>query len=147
VSCARPRIGVDDGNTGVKVVEVITDADDSGDGTGGEFDPFPEPVRLEITDTIDLHAFAPRDVRRVVEAYLEEARRAGFRSVRIIHGRGRYVQRAAVREILARTPLVATFTDAPPEAGGLGATVAHLMEGGRERVVSRPGGGVEGSAD
>lgn len=100
-------------------------AEDSGD-SAGEFDPFPEPVRLEITDAIDLHAFAPRDVRRVVEAYLEEAHRAGFRSVRIIHGKGRYVQRAAVRAILERTPFVASFTDAPPERGGPGATVAHL---------------------
>ena len=111
---------------GVKVVGVNTSAEDDDEDFGGGFDPFPEPVRLEITDTIDLHAFAPRDVRRVVEAYLEEAQRAGFRSVRIIHGRGRYVQRAAVREILARTPFVAAFTDAPPERGGLGATVAHL---------------------
>ncbi len=114
------------------VDEGAGDADDLGD----ESDPFPEPVRLEITDTIDLHAFAPRDVRRAVEAYLEEAHRAGFRSVRIIHGRGRYVQRAAVRAILERTPFVAAYTDAPPERGGLGATVAHLKErdeGGRMR--------------
>jgi len=103
------------------------EAGDVGD-SGHEFDPFPEPVRLEIADTIDLHAFAPRDVGRVVEAYLEEARAAGFRSVRIIHGRGRYVQRAAVRAILERTPFVAAYTDAPPERGGLGATVAHLKE-------------------
>jgi len=107
-----------------------------GDDSGREFDsgddsePFPEPVRLEITDTIDLHAFAPRDVGRVVEAYLEEARAAGFRSVRIIHGKGRYVQRAAVRAILERTPYVRDFTDAPPEAGGLGATIAHLLVAG-----------------
>jgi dsDNA-specific endonuclease/ATPase MutS2 len=67
-------------------------------------------------------------VGRVVEAYLEEARAAGFRSVRIIHGKGRYVQRAAVRAILERTPFVADYTDAPPERGGLGATVAHLKE-------------------
>ena len=93
---------------------------------GDEFDPFPEPVRLEITDTIDLHAFAPRDVRRAVEAYLEEAHRAGFRTVRIIQGRGRYMQRASVRAILERTPFVLSYTDAPPERGGLGATVAHL---------------------
>ena len=99
------------------------------DESGDAFDPFPAPVRLEITDTIDLHAFAPRDVGRVVEAYLEEARAAGFRSVRIIHGRGRYVQRAAVRAILERTPFVRDFTDAPPERGGPGATVAHLSAG------------------
>jgi dsDNA-specific endonuclease/ATPase MutS2 len=102
--------------------EGAEDADDLGDAS----DPFPEPVRLEITDTIDLHAFAPRDVRRAVGAYLEEAHRAGFRSVRIIHGKGRYVQRATVRAILERTPFVLAYTDAPPERGGLGATVAHL---------------------
>jgi hypothetical protein len=105
-----------------------SDAAAQDDDTGDASDPFPEPVQIEITDAIDLHAFAPRDVGRVVEAYLEEARHAGFRSVRIIHGRGRYVQRTAVRAILERTPFVAAFTDAPPERGGVGATVAHLEE-------------------
>jgi dsDNA-specific endonuclease/ATPase MutS2 len=99
------------------------------------FDPFPEPVRLEIRDVFDLHAIAPRDVKRVVEEYLREARRAGFRSVRIIHGRGKGVQREMVRSILARTSFVEAWTDAPPEAGGWGATIAHLAlsdKAGRE---------------
>ena len=90
------------------------------------FDPFPEPVRLEITDVFDLHTIRPREVRAVVEEYLREARRKGFRSVRIIHGKGVGVQREAVRTVLARTPFVEHFSDAPPEAGGWGATVAHL---------------------
>src|ERR671932_1987965 len=90
------------------------------------FDPFPEPVALEITDVIDLHAIAPREVRRAVEAYLAEAHRRGFRSVRLIHGKGRGVQRETVRAVLARTPFVIDWTDAPPTAGGLGATIAHL---------------------
>ncbi len=90
------------------------------------FDPFPEPVRLEITDVFDLHAFAPREVRAVVEEYLREARRKGLRRVRIIHGKGVGVQREAVRQILARTPFVEHFSDAPPEAGGWGATVVRL---------------------
>jgi Smr domain len=90
------------------------------------YNPFPDPVRLELTDIFDLHTVAPRDVRRAVEAYLDEAHRLGFRSVRLIHGKGRGVQRAAVRAILARTPFVLDWTDAPPQAGGLGATVAHL---------------------
>jgi dsDNA-specific endonuclease/ATPase MutS2 len=94
------------------------------------FDPFPEPVRLEITDVFDLHAFAPREVRAVVEEYLREARRKGFRRVRIIHGKGVGVQREAVRRILACTPFVEHFSDAPPEAGGWGATVAHLTPPG-----------------
>jgi len=90
------------------------------------FNPFPEGVRLEITDVIDLHTVSPREVRKVVEEYLLEARARGFRSVRIIHGKGAGVQREVVRGILGRTPFVRDWTDAPPEAGGWGATVAHL---------------------
>ena len=49
--------------------------------------PFPETVEIEITDSIDLHSFSPKEVRAVVEAYLDEARSRGFRFVRIIHDR------------------------------------------------------------
>jgi len=90
------------------------------------FDPFPETVELELTDVFDLHTIAPREVKPVVEEYLREARRKGFKSVRIIHGKGVGVQREMVRKILERTPFVRDFTDAPPAAGGWGATVAHL---------------------
>ena len=90
------------------------------------FNPFPEPIRLEIRDVFDLHAIAPRDVKRVVEEYLIEARGAGFRSVRIIHGKGKGVQREMVHVILARTPFVEDWTDAPPQAGGWGATIVHF---------------------
>lgn len=102
-----------------------TGADEDEDGVD-PFDPFPEPVRLEITDVFDLHTIRPREVRAVVEEYLLEARRKGFRSVRIIHGKGVGVQRETVRAVLARTPFVEHFSDAPPEAGGWGATVARL---------------------
>jgi dsDNA-specific endonuclease/ATPase MutS2 len=90
------------------------------------FDPFPEPVRLEISDVFDLHTIQPREVRAVVEEYLREAHSRGFRSVRIIHGKGLGVQRETVRTVLARTEFVEHFSDAPPEAGGWGATVARL---------------------
>src|SRR5215213_8243025 len=76
------------------------------------FDPFPEPVRLEIKDVFDLHSVAPREVRAVVEEYLREAHGRGFRSVRIIHGKGVGVQREVVRSVLARTPFVESFSDA-----------------------------------
>ena len=101
-------------------------ADDAADAAVDPYNPFPDPVRLELTDIFDLHTVAPRDLRRAVEAYLDEAHRLGFGSVRLIHGKGRGVQRAAVRAILARTPFVLDWTDAPPEAGGLGATIARL---------------------
>lgn len=86
----------------------------------------PDEVALPIEDVIDLHAFAPRDVKDVVASYLAAAQEAGFRRVRIIHGRGIGVQREAVRALLARHPDVVGFSDAPPEAGGWGATLVVL---------------------
>ncbi|HKP46954.1 MAG TPA: Smr/MutS family protein [Pyrinomonadaceae bacterium] len=92
-----------------------------------EFDnPFPEPVAVPITDVFDLHAFQPRDVKLVTEEYLEQARASGFRVVRIVHGKGVGVQREIVRRILAEKPFVIDFSDAPPEAGGWGATIVRL---------------------
>ena len=91
-----------------------------------EDNPFPEPVEIQITDVFDLHTIPPRDVKRVVEEYLRLAHEKGFRSVRIIHGKGIGVQREMVRSILARTDFVMDWTDAPPDAGGLGATIVRL---------------------
>lgn len=102
---------------------------DEDDETVDPFNPFPEPVTIEITDVIDLHTISPREVRKVVEEYLQEARRKGFRSVRIIHGKGKGVQRETVRAVLKRTPFVKTWTDAPPSGGSWGATIAHLSLG------------------
>jgi DNA-nicking Smr family endonuclease len=85
-----------------------------------------DDVTLPIEDAIDLHAFAPRDVKDVVASYLEAAHEAGFREVRIIHGRGIGVQRQAVRALLARDPRVASFVDAPADRGGWGATLVFL---------------------
>jgi dsDNA-specific endonuclease/ATPase MutS2 len=88
-----------------------------------------EPVRIPITDVFDLHTVPARDVEAIVEAYLAEAHSAGFRYVRIIHGRGIGVQRETVRRVLGNTSFVESFSDAPLEAGGWGATVATLRLG------------------
>lgn len=85
-----------------------------------------EPVRIPITDILDLHSVPPRDVLPVVEEYLQEAHRLGLKALRIIHGRGIGVQREIVRSILSRTPFVIGFSDAPSEAGGWGATIVTL---------------------
>ena len=85
-----------------------------------------EPVRIPITDVFDLHSVPPRDVEGVVQEYLLEARSAGFKALRIIHGRGIGVQREIVRAVLGRTEFVAGFGDAPAEAGGWGATIVTL---------------------
>jgi dsDNA-specific endonuclease/ATPase MutS2 len=92
-------------------------------------DPFPEPLEIEITDVFDLHTIPPRDVKRVVEEYLRLALEKGFPVVRIIHGKGIGVQREMVRSILGRTEYVLDWTDAPAEAGGLGATIVRLTRG------------------
>ncbi len=86
----------------------------------------PDPIRLPITDVFDLHSVPPRDVKEVVEEYLTEAHRLGYKALRIVHGHGIGVQREMVRAILARTDFVADFKDAPGEAGGWGATVVTL---------------------
>lgn len=84
-----------------------------------------DPFELPIEDTLDLHAFAPRDVAAVVDDYLREAHARGFREVRVIHGRGRGVQRATVQRLLAGHDLVTDYWDAPESH--LGATVVRLV--------------------
>jgi dsDNA-specific endonuclease/ATPase MutS2 len=88
--------------------------------------PFPEPVELEITDSIDLHAFSPKEVKAVVVAYLEEARKKGFKIVRLTHGKGIGVQREMVRKVLSETDFVKSFKSGDEFSGGWGATVAKL---------------------
>ena len=98
----------------------MSDEDEGADPQDGA------PVELPLTDVLDLHGFAPRDVAEIVRTYLDDAWRAGFRALRIVHGRGIGVQRETVRALLARDPRVASFRDAPGEHGGWGATVVEL---------------------
>ena len=96
---------------------------------GNEESPFSEPVTLPLEDVLDLHPFAPRDIRSVVEEYLTQCHAAGFPVVRLIHGKGKGVQRESIRTLLARLPFVQTFHDAPAEAGSWGATIVVLRSG------------------
>jgi dsDNA-specific endonuclease/ATPase MutS2 len=89
-------------------------------------EPFGEPVEIEITDKLDLHAFSPKDVKAVTVAYLEEARKKGFRIVRLIHGKGVGVQREIVRKVLSETNFVREFRSGDEFSGGWGATIAEL---------------------
>lgn len=89
-------------------------------------EPFEPPFAYPITDELDLHAFAPRDVASVVEEYLLACRERGLLAVRVIHGRGKGVQRAEVRRLLGRLEYVLDFEDAPPLSGGWGATTVRL---------------------
>lgn len=82
--------------------------------------------RVPITDSFDLHSFRPRDVPDALSDYLECARARGFCEVRVIHGKGTGMRRAEVRRLLSENRSVAEFFDAPPERGGMGATVVVL---------------------
>jgi dsDNA-specific endonuclease/ATPase MutS2 len=95
------------------------------DGDDPAFDP-ELAVEVPIEDALDLHNFAPRDIPKVVEAYVEAARERGFREVRLIHGKGMGVQRARVQQVLAASPHVEEFFDGAPGRGAWGATIARL---------------------
>ncbi len=86
------------------------------------------PVKLEITDVLDLHPFAPKEVKDIVETYLDEARAQGFTTVRIIHGKGIGVQREMVRTILSRKDFISNYEDAPMDAGSWGATIVWFKK-------------------
>lgn len=105
-------------------------ADDDAD----DFDP-EAPVVLPLTGELDLHAFAPRDIPGVVRDYVEACRAAGLRDLRLVHGRGKGVQRAVVRRVLRELGLD-DVADAPPGSGGWGATCVRLgpIEAARENL-------------
>jgi dsDNA-specific endonuclease/ATPase MutS2 len=88
--------------------------------------PPSDAVELEITDVLDLHSFPPSEVQDLVRDYLDLAYVKGLRKLRIIHGKGRGVQRRMVHAILERDPRVTSFGDPPGEAGGWGATVVEM---------------------
>jgi len=83
-------------------------------------------VHIPIEDWIDLHTFSPKEIPSLLEEYLFECQKKGFKEVRIIHGKGKSVQRNIVHAFLKKSPLVESFTIAPLEAGGWGATIARL---------------------
>ncbi len=89
--------------------------------------PFSEPFEIEITDTIDLHSFNPKDVRSVVEAYLFEAKKKNLQVVKIIHGKGIGVQREIVRSVLEKSEYVKGFKNGAEFSGNWGATIVTLI--------------------
>jgi len=85
-----------------------------------------EPIQIPIEDVLDLHTFRPKDIADLLENYFDECIKAGIFSVRVIHGKGKGIQKKQVQRILQKNPTVINFKDAPPEAGGWGATLVQL---------------------
>ena len=91
------------------------------DRDDGQEDYFPEPVVLAPSDELDLHGFNPREIKPLINDYLDQSREAGFVLVRIIHGRGKGVLRRTVHALLERHDKVIDFRLDNP-----GATVVRL---------------------
>lgn len=85
-----------------------------------------EPIKIPIDGTLDLHTFHPKEVPDLIEDYLSACVEEGIFSVRIVHGKGRGIQKARVQSLLSKNKLVANYQDAPPDAGGWGATLVQL---------------------
>jgi DNA-nicking Smr family endonuclease len=96
-----------------------------------------DPIKIPIEDTLDLHTFQPKELPDLLVDYFEACADAGIFSVRIIHGKGHGILKKRVQSLLKKNPLVESFTDAPPEAGGWGATLVELRK--------EPGSGLHNS--
>ncbi len=86
----------------------------------------PSPEYFVVRDELDLQGFFPEQVPEMLDEFLRNALSLGYRQVRIVHGKGRSRLKWEVHQYLRAHPLVAAFADAPPEAGGWGATVVGL---------------------
>ena len=87
-----------------------------------------EPINVPIEDVLDLHLFRPAEVADLLDNYFQECVQANIFTVRVIHGKGRGILKKGVLALLEKHPLVQSYTPAPPEAGGWGATLVTLQK-------------------
>jgi DNA-nicking Smr family endonuclease len=108
------------------------DADDAAADDDGAGEPADAAADAPLTDELDLHTFLPKECADVVEEYVRAAQEAGFRTVRIIHGKGRGTLRRTVHAVLDRHPAVRTYQLAGASRGSWGATLVELVPSGED---------------
>jgi DNA-nicking Smr family endonuclease len=96
---------------------------------GPDREPAAEP--FVVTDTLDLHGFFPEQVPPMIADFIENARELGLGRLRIVHGKGKSRLKWEVHQILKGHPEVSSYRDAPPDAGGWGATIVLLRDIGK----------------
>ena len=90
-------------------------------------------VKIPINGILDLHTFSPREIKNLIDDYIEECLEAGLSDIRIIHGKGKGILRDRVHSILKRHSMVTSLVQAPSEAGGWGAVLVKLKTSPRCR--------------
>jgi|AntAceMinimDraft_1070359.scaffolds.fasta_scaffold05034_2 DNA-nicking Smr family endonuclease len=88
----------------------------------------PIPVEYPINGTLDLHVFKPSDIPSVLNEYINACIEKKIYQLRVIHGKGKGVQRKRVSELLAADKRVAGFKTAGEDGGGWGATLVNLVK-------------------
>ncbi|AFM24415.1 Smr/MutS family protein [Desulfomonile tiedjei] len=95
------------------------------------FDP-EEPIQIPIDGVLDLHTFSPKELPALLDDYIEACLQEGIRELRIIHGKGKGILRDRVRSLLSKHTSVESWSEAPLDAGGWGATLVRLRYTGVE---------------
>jgi len=80
-------------------------------------------TELFLTDEIDLHHFHPSDTKPIVELFLDNAVKEKYKTVKIIHGKGKSVKKKRIHQILKTHPSVMAFHD---DSFNWGATIITL---------------------
>jgi len=83
-------------------------------------------IEYEFTDVLDLHCFSPKDLKILLDDYINFAFNANWESVRIIHGKGKGILRDRTLSILKKHPHVLFFRTSSEDAGGWGSVIVNL---------------------
>lgn len=101
------------------------------------------PVKIPLTDELDLHTFRPAEIADLLETYFMECRQRGLLRVRVIHGKGTGTLRATVHARLHASTQVLGFASGNETSGGWGATWVTLKPADSSKApeTSRPPAG------